>query len=350
MNNNSELMEADFETWVRDTLVNHEFQSRDGSKLTLTPLSGDAGFRRYFRVNTREPLLAVYAPPATENSRAFIRISEFLRAQNVRSPLVIANDFARGYLLVEDLGVDLLLPHLNQSDVDTCYSHAMMILLRMQQSALDHSVFPVYDREKLRAEMQLFPVWFVEKKLGLTLGVSDHELIDSTFRILEDSACEQPQVVVHRDFHSRNLLFAEDGNYGVIDFQDAVIGPLTYDLVSLLKDCYIEWPDVKVESWMTAYANMAIEVGILAPVSLETFRRWFVLMGLQRHIKVLGIFCRLSLRDSKHGYLNDLPLVLRYVRKALAQVPELNEFRNWFEQSLMPVISQQSWMREKQTV
>lgn len=343
-------MDADFATWVQDVLNQRDFKTRDGGKVALRPLSGDAGFRRYFRMNTGEPLLAVYAPPATEDSRAFIRISEFLRAQNVRSPLVVASDFEKGYLLVEDLGEDLLLPHLNLNDVDTCYSHALMILLRLQQSTLDHSVFPVYDRKKLRAEMQLFPQWFIEKKLGITLNASEQELIDNTFTILEDSACEQPQVVVHRDFHSRNLLYAEDGNYGVIDFQDAVIGPLTYDLVSLLKDCYIEWPDEKVESWMTAYANMAVEVGILAPVSLETFRRWFVLMGLQRHIKVLGIFCRLSLRDNKHAYLNDLPLVLRYVGKALKQVPELSEFRSWFEQDLMPLINQQAWMREKQTL
>lgn len=338
-------MEEVFETWVRQTLKEHDFQTQNNDHAVLTPLTGDAGFRRYYRVNTREPLLAVYAPPATEDSRAFVRISQFLRAQNVRSPLVVATDFERGYLLVEDLGEDLLLPHLNEHEVDTCYSHALMILLRMQQSSLDHSIFPTYDREKLRAEMQLFPTWFVEKKLGLELSASEKQLIESTFQLLEDSACEQPQVVVHRDFHSRNLLFAEDGNYGVIDFQDAVIGPLTYDLVSLLKDCYIEWSDEKVERWMSAYANMAIDVGITPPVSLEKFRRWFVLMGLQRHIKVLGIFCRLSLRDHKHRYLNDLPLVLRYVRKALEQMPELSGFYAWFEQSLMPIVNQQDWMR-----
>lgn len=346
MNNKSEFMEEAFESWVQAALLDRGLQAQESAGFSLIPLSGDAGFRRYYRINTVQPILAVYAPPATEDSRAFIRISQFLRAQGVHAPQVLASDLERGFLLVEDLGTDLLLQHLREPDVDSYYSHALMILLHLQQSPLDYAVFPIYDRAKLRQEMALFPEWFVQKKLGLTLSENDKKLIDKTFQLLEDSAEEQPRVVVHRDFHSRNLLFSEDGNYGVIDFQDAVLGPLTYDLVSLLKDCYVEWPDEKVERWMIAYANMAVEVGVAPVVSVEQFRRWFLLMGLQRHIKVLGIFCRLSLRDNKHNYLNDLPLVLRYVRKALAQVPELRDFHDWFEDNVMPAVTREPWMQD----
>lgn len=344
MNDGVQFREDDFTLWLQTSLREHDFLPKSEGDFTLLPLSGDAGFRRYFRLNTSEPLLAVYAPPDTEDSRAFTKINEFLRKQHVRAPLIIASDLSKGYLLVEDLGSSLLLAHLNESDVDTLYSQALLLLLRIQQSPLDYSVFPRYDKQKLRAEMNLFPEWFVEKQLGLTLSDSERQLIEATFDMLERSAEEQPQVVVHRDFHSRNLIFSNDGNFGVIDFQDAVIGPLTYDLVSLLKDCYIEWPDERVERWMSAYANLAIEVGITPAVSKEKFKRWFVWMGLQRHIKVLGIFCRLSLRDKKHHYLHDLPLVVRYVRSALEQYPEFADFSLWFEKTLMPIINKQSWM------
>lgn len=344
MNKIEQFREDDFTLWLRTSLREHNFAPESDGDIALVPLSGDAGFRRYFRLNTPEPLLAVYAPPDTEDSRAFTRINEFLRKQHLRAPLIIASDLSKGYLLVEDLGASLLLAHLNEDDVDTLYSQALLLLLRIQQSPLDYSVFPLYDEKKLRAEMNLFPEWFVEKQLGLTLSDSEKRLIENTFDLLERSAQEQPQVVVHRDFHSRNLIFSDDGNFGVIDFQDAVIGPLTYDLVSLLKDCYIEWPAERVQRWMMAYANLAIEVGITPAVPEEKFTRWFVWMGLQRHIKVLGIFCRLSLRDNKHHYLYDLPLVVRYVRAALEEYPELADFSLWFEKTLMPIINKQAWM------
>ncbi len=336
----------DFCLWLDNCLRELNPQHTRLKQADLTALAGDAGFRRYFRIDNIKSMLAVYAPPQTENSRSFIQKSDFLREQGLRTPQVFAKDLTKGYLLIEDLGHHLLLDTITEENVDTVYSQASMLLLRMQQSGHDYSIFPRYDQQKLREEMELFTTWFVEKTLGLELSEPEKLMLHFTFSLLEDSAEEQPQVVVHRDYHSRNLVYAEDGNFGVIDFQDAVIGPVTYDLVSLFKDCYIAWPQGKVDNWAEAYGKLAVEVGILPPVNRDTFIRWFDWMGLQRHIKVLGIFCRLSLRDHKHNYLNDLPMVVQYVRTALERYPELENFYIWFENTLMPIINQQAWMQK----
>lgn len=169
-------------------------------------------------------------------------------------------------------------------------------------------------------------------------------MIENVFRKLEDSALEQPQVIVHRDFHSRNIIYRDSGRPGIIDFQDGVVGPLCYDLVSLLRDCYVQWPADKVKHWATAYANLAIDIGLCPTVTYGTFVRWFDWMGLQRHLKVLGIFCRLSIRDGRVRYLNDLPLVLHYVDEVLVQYPAFSEFYSWFQETLRPLIEKQHWM------
>ncbi len=336
-----------FVSWIKTSLKNNEIPTLNQADLELQILNGDAGFRRYFRINSSLPMLAVYAPPASENSTAFLQIAEYLRKLGVRAPAVINFDVKHGFLLVEDLGENLFLDTVNEINADTMYSQALMLLLRIQQGAIDYSIFPVYSREKLRDEMNLFPEWFVGKMLGLELSEQEQKIIDETFTLLEKSAVSQPQVIVHRDFHSRNLINSEDGNFGVVDFQDAVAGPITYDLVSLLKDCYVQWPQEQVNRWLKAYANMAIEVGVIPSVSQDEFMRWFDWIGLQRHIKVLGIFCRLSLRDGKQAYLNNLPLVLHYVRQILENYSEFTDFRVWFERSLMPIINKQDWMQQK---
>jgi aminoglycoside/choline kinase family phosphotransferase len=332
--------------WIEQAIGNHLQQAAPSGQLQWQNLSGDAGFRQYFRLNTLPPTLAVVAPPETENNAAFIAVADYLRERGIRTPAVIAYESDRGFMLVEDLGRDLLLDHLNADTVDLLYGEALMLLLRLQQQPPNGALFPIYSRQKLRDEMNSFSQWFAEGLLGYTLTQEDRQIIDPAFQCLEDSAASQPQVIAHRDFHSRNLVYAAGSAPGVIDFQDAVTGPLTYDLVSLLRDCYIQWPQAQVERWALAYAGMAADVGLLQDVSDVQFLRWFDYMGLQRHIKVLGVFSRLSLRDGKHGYLADLPLVIHYVRSLARQYGDTRAFADWFEARLLPLARQQAWYTE----
>jgi N-acetylmuramate 1-kinase len=335
--------------WVDQQLSEREWQFKVGQ--SLQPLSGDAGFRCYFRVDATPALLAVLAPPATEDSASFISLARFLRDQGVHAPEVLAADVERGFLLIEDFGDELLLNHLNGDSVDLLYGETMMTLLRMQQCPLEgyakgtrgQQTLASYDRQRLRDEMELFRQWFVPQLLGYELDDEDQSMIERMFAQLEEAALEQPQVLVHRDYHSRNILLRDGESPGIIDFQDAVVGPITYDLVSLLRDCYIRWPRQQVEQWAITYGNMAIEVGLMPLVKQQTFLRWFDLMGLQRHIKVLGIFARLWLRDGKSGYLKDLPLVMRYTLEVAENYPEFAEFCQWFKGKLVPLAEQQDW-------
>lgn len=335
--------------WVEQQLSAREWQQQAGE--SLVPLSGDAGFRCYFRVPSEPSLLAVFSPPETEDNATFITLARFLRDQGIHAPEIIAADLERGFMLLEDFGDRLLLGELTPESVDLLYGEAMMVLLRLQQCPVSDYAkgnrgkkpLPEYDRHKLRQEMELLRDWFIPQLLSYELSDDEHALLDQTFALLESAALEQPQVLVHRDYHSRNLLVREGEAPGVIDFQDAVCGPLTYDLVSLLRDCYVRWPRERVEAWAMAYGNMAIEVGLLPLVKQQTFLRWFDLMGLQRHIKVLGIFARLWLRDGKSGYLSDLPLVMRYTLDVAEAYPELAAFRQWFIDTLLPLAEQQDW-------
>jgi aminoglycoside/choline kinase family phosphotransferase len=221
---------------------------------------------------------------------------------------------------MEDLGDRTLLPELMQTTADRLYGQAMDALLRMQLSA-DASGLPDYDEQRLVDEMELMPEWFLKRHLGFVPECEQWDVIESAFRALVDNARRQPQVFVHRDYHSRNLLVTEVASPGVIDFQDAVRGPVTYDLVSLLRDCYIAWPDDRVYGWAEEYRQRLGEAGMAVP-GPEAFRRAFDLMGLQRHIKVLGIFCRLWYRDGKAGYLLDLPRVWKYTHDVGLRYPE----------------------------
>jgi len=334
-------------TWAERALATVNWQRE--SDLRLEPLSGDAGFRCYYRLNTTPALLAVDAPPATEDSAAFMRIAAFLREQGVHTPSVIAADLERGFLLVEDLGDRLYLPALTAATVDTLYAEALNSLLLMQQSPHRGSLVPDYNQSRLRQEMELFKDWFVPKLLGHALTTAELDLLGRVFRQLEASALEQPRVLVHRDYHSRNLLICDGqgskgpGGPGVVDFQDAVWGPLTYDLVSLLRDCYICWPQARVRGWALDYRDLAVTGGVLQECSDAQFLRWFDWMGLQRHIKVLGIFARLYLRDHKPGYLQDLPLVMRYTLEVAETYAEFADFVAWFKAVLLPLAEQQHW-------
>lgn len=279
----------------------------------LTPASADASFRSYWRVIDGERAWIVMdAPPEHEDIRPWLGVGTRLAAAGLHVPQVRQADAELGFVLMRDLGNALLLPALNEQSVDSLYGGALEALLRMQTHA-DASGLPLYDETRLVTEMELMPTWFLQRHLGITPECEQWDTIESAFRALLNNAAEQPQVFVHRDYHSRNLMIGTGHDPGIIDFQDAVRGPLTYDLASLLRDCYIAWPDARVYAWVEGYRQRAQAAG-LSDVNGATFRRWFDLMGLQRHLKVLGIFCRLWYRDGKRGYLNDLPLVWRYAR------------------------------------
>ncbi len=291
--------------------------------------------------------MVAHAPPEHENNEGFVAISLALAEAGIHSPRIYAVDYHAGFILQEDLGDKLYQGQLNEQSAGGLYQKAENILLKIQQMRADETVFPSYNALRLREEMLLFPQWFVERLLGYQLAASEMEMLDGLFSQLIARALEQPRVVVHRDFHSRNLLDLPGEDVGVIDFQDAVIGPCTYDLVSLLRDCYVRWPDPLVRERVGAFYRQSLAAGLLQKgIDEQRYRHWFDLMGLQRHIKVLGIFARLYLRDGKSGYLNDLPLVLRYTLEVARSHNETVGFYDWFESVLEPLLPEQSWYRD----
>ena len=316
----------------------------------LSMVSGDASFRRYFRASWQgHSYIAVDAPPQHENSSAFIRVCRMLRAAGVRAPEIFASDLERGFLLLEDFGDSQLLPTLSRLQSEgasqragAIFQSALQTLLLIQRSPEKERLDP-YDRDQLRSEMQLFSDWFCKAFLELELSDSEHAVVDQAMHFLEEAALSQPTVMVHRDFHSRNLMLLDDSAVpalGVIDFQDAVHGPYSYDVVSLLRDCYLRWEPETVNRWALTYWQAARADGLLADVSEAQFLRDFDLMGLQRHLKVMGIFCRLSLRDNKSRYLADIPLVIQYFLEVSRQYPELGDFVEWFNRRALPVANQ----------
>ncbi|MEZ5464961.1 MAG: phosphotransferase [Lysobacteraceae bacterium] len=285
------------------------------------PASADASFRSYWRVNVDgESLVLMDAPPDREDIRPWLDVAKRLAAAGLHAPAIRADDAEHGYVLMSDLGSQTLLPAMDADNVDRWYGQAMEAILRMQRDVAVNDL-PHYDEQRLMDELELMPRWFLGEHLGFTPSCEQWDIVENAHRALINAALSQPKAFVHRDFHSRNLMI-DGGDLGIIDFQDAVRGPVTYDLVSLLRDCYIEWPEDRVYDWVDAYREQAISAGLF-DADPERFRRWFDLMGLQRHIKVLGIFCRLWYRDGKAGYLNDLPLVWRYTRTVGRRYPEV---------------------------
>jgi len=304
----------------------------------LQTVSGDASFRRYFRLPLQgSSLIAVDAPPEKENSRPFVAIAHALRAHGVAVPQVVAVDFEQGFMLLSDLGDTLLLSCLTADTVDALYGQSMDALLHLQQcSDVSGYALPPYDQRRLLDEMGLFRDWFIGSYLGLVLDDGDRARLNNAFHAIADNVLAQPQVFVHRDYHSRNLMLLADGSIGVIDFQDAVTGPITYDLLSLLRDAYVVWPDAQVQAWVAAFAGRLRTAGQLEGVDNATFQRWFDWMGAQRHLKVVGIFARLSLRDGKHGYLDDIPRVFNYLVNEIAAYPALAELSELLHEVILP--------------
>lgn len=319
------------------------------SDICLQGLSGDAGFRRYFRTNTAPSLIAVDSPPERENSLAYVRTSLLFRDLGVRVPKIIAVDFAQGFLMVEDLGTDLLQDRLPGQDPNQLYALAMEQLMLIQSCDQPPAFLPDYDDELLMKEMDLFREWFLQKLLGVTLDSERLDQLKRLFDFLREEAQSQPRTLVHRDYHARNLMCLDGGDLAVIDFQDAVWGPITYDLVSLGRDCYVRWSEQRLNSFVENCADRLQEQGRLSADQRPVFRRWFDLMGLQRHIKVLGIFARLHLRDGKSGYLPDLPLVLRYTLEVMSQYEECSEIADWMISEVVPQCVDQPWYSDWQS-
>lgn len=306
-------------------------QRHDGS-LQLRPITNDASFRRYFRLRHQEQdYIAMDAPPDRENVRPFIDVAQRLRAQGFNAPEILHQDVEQGFLLLSDLGDRLYLPALNADTVEALYGDALRALSAIQRNVSAEGL-PPYDDALLKREMRLFPEWYLTRHLGLELDAAQIEWLEQAFDTLSRAVQQQPQVFVHRDFHARNLLVTPQNNPGILDFQDAVRGPITYDLVSLLRDVYLQWPPERVRDWVLGYRASCVRQGLLAEsVDEAEFIRWVDWMGAQRHLKIAGIFARLYYRDGKAGYLKDIPLTLTYLRQELAPYPEFAELLAWIQ-------------------
>lgn len=307
-------------SWINHLLGNIPY--------TLTPLAGDASFRRYFRLqyeNTRRILMD--APPDRENIIPFVDIATRLCQTGIAAPRIHAMDEQAGFLLLDDFGDAVLLPALNPETVSDFYQSALDTLITMQQCPTDN--LPAFDKKHMLQETALFKAWFLEQYLHLELTPAEKTMIQETIDHLLTTIEAQPQVFIHRDYHSRNLMVLPDKKLGVLDFQDAMRGPATYDLVSLLKDCYIAWPREKVLDWAFTFHAAC---PAFADYPAEKFVKDFDYCGLQRHLKVLGIFCRLYLRDHKAGYLLDLPRVLQYTLDATALYEPLHPLHDFIRE------------------
>jgi hypothetical protein len=308
----------------------------------IEPASADASFRRYFRVTRGdESFIVMDAPPGKEDLGPYLSVTQLLASLDLNVPWVLARDEERGFLLLTDLGTRLYLPELGSiAAVAPLYADAFAALVRMQTAGrASAAALPPYDEALLRRELQLFPDWFLAQHLRAPPRAAENALLERLFRALVDAARAQPQTFVHRDFHSRNLLVTATRNPGIIDFQDAVLGPVTYDLVSLLKDCYVAWPAARVRDWALQFREQLLRGGFPLAEGPAAFLRSFDLMGLQRHVKVLGIFCRLCYRDGKAQYLADLPRVLNYASTAAAAYPETREFAAFLEERVRPAFA-----------
>lgn len=307
-----------------------------GRKCLLEPASGDAGCRRYWRIrlDTRSYVL-MDAPPIAEDIERFVSIAERLRSLGLNTPRVHAQKPDQGLLLLDDLGTRHYLDALDQANADRLYGDALAALAVIQ-ACVSTQGLPRYDGPFLRRELELFRDWLLIRHLGWTLSDAENAVLESAFDFLLERALEQPRVCVHRDFHSRNLMVTAPPSPGILDFQDAVAGPVTYDPVSLLRDCYIAWPREQVEDWAQGYAALAVQSGILRREDESRFMTWFDLMGVQRHLKASGIFARLDIRDHKPGYLADIPRTLGYVLQVAPAYPQLTALADLIRERVLP--------------
>jgi hypothetical protein len=323
-------------------LLRHWLESELGWRgCGLAPASADASFRRYFRVtHDGATVIAMDAPPDKEDVGPYLRVAGMLEAVGVNAPRPIARNAADGFLLLTDLGSTTYLEALaDEERAEALYRDAIVALVRIQFGGRDHvAALPPYDERLLRTEMRLFPDWLLARHLGIGLDAGIAATLESAADLLVANALAQPRVFVHRDYHSRNLMVCEGANPGVLDFQDAVHGPLTYDLVSLLRDCYVAWPQERVLAWAHDFRRLAASAGLGTGVDEAEFLRWFDLMGVQRHLKAAGIFARLWHRDGKPGYLPDVPRTLGYIAEACARHDDLAALGELVRERVLPAM------------
>ncbi|WP_272889553.1 aminoglycoside phosphotransferase family protein [Stutzerimonas stutzeri] len=316
----------DLSAWLQPRLT--ELFARRGwgsvPDAPLIPASSDASFRRYFRWEAQgRSFILMDAPPPQENCRPFVSVAALLSSAGVNVPEILAQDLERGFLLLSDLGRKTYLDVIDEANADELFADAMRALLAFQTSPIT-SPLPSYDEALLRRELELFPEWYVQRHLGHRFSTTELDVWERLCRLLIDSALEQPRVLVHRDYMPRNLMLSEP-NPGVLDFQDAVVGPVTYDITSLFKDAFLSWPEARVQGWLRSYWEVARSAGVPVQTDFEAFQRASDLMGLQRHLKVIGIFARICHRDGKPRYLADVPRFFAYIETVAARRPELAE-------------------------
>lgn len=328
--------------WVAKQIVGPDL--RLNTHIILEPVAGDASFRRYYRVQVnRQSFIVMDAPPEHEDCRPFVAVAQQWLAAGVRVPKLLAEDLNQGFLLLEDFGDQLFYAGLHPGTADDLYALAFSELLKVQ--AIPVGTLPLYDQVLLQREMHLFREWFLQHWLGLSLSNSQSSMLAEVESQLIKAALAQPQVTVHRDYHSRNLMLLPDSQIGVIDFQDAVAGALTYDLVSLLRDSYIHWSEAKVTEWVARFQQQS---PLAVDMDVATFKQAFDWMGMQRHLKVCGIFARLSLRDGKTAYLQDIPLTLRNLYQSARRYPQFNDFAVWLESEIIPAVNQRPELQARE--
>lgn len=315
------------------------------SQCQLCPLTGDAGFRRYFRfIMNGKTYIAVDAPVDKCKNAAFLFMQERLKEVNIHVPSIIAFDEHLGFFCLEDLGDILLSTTLNKITLVQCYQSAIALLPKI--ISIPRQNIPVYDKAFIQLELEIFDEWLLTEHLSIVISNSEKQKLQQCFDCLIENAVNQPQVVMHRDFHSRNLMVV-NSDLAVIDFQDAVIGPITYDIVSLLRDCYVKWPRENILPLFKYFIELMGQKNSLEEVSWEQWLKWFDLMGLQRHIKASGIFTRLYHRDGKSGYLADIPLTLSYIVDVSKSYPELTFLHDLVANIVIPKLALKN--KEEQT-
>lgn len=325
-----QTIKSDFKQWISEQLQSEDFD--------VQSLRNDASFRSYYRIKQQDYSYVVMdAPPEREKTDEFVEIAKLWKTHALPVPHVFAWEKQKGYVLLSDFGDTVLLDVLNDHNVENYYHQAIDLLVHLQERAPQN--LPLFDETHIRSELSLFEDWFCTKLLNLTLSQDEKNLLESVTQQLVANCLNQPQVTIHRDYHSRNLMIlSEAGHFGLIDFQDAMIGPLTYDLVSILKDCYVKWPSEKIQVWAKQYFE---KINSLMPElnNFELFMQWFDLTGLQRHLKVLGIFSRLKLRDNKPRYIHDMPRIIQYVTDVTGRYEMLAPFDEWLRKSILPELS-----------
>lgn len=303
---------------------------------SCAPLPGDASFRQYYRLqNQANQWIVMHSPALNEPIAPFVTIAKLWHAQGIAVPNIVAFDEISGFVLMTDFGDRLLQDNLNETNAPYFYGQALQTLLSIQkmpqQSVYTYSLF---DAQHIKKELSLFKDWFLTGLLSLELNTAEEKLWAGVCDHLVHSCVSQPQTLIHRDYHSRNLMVLNDATLGVIDFQDAMIGPVTYDAVSLLRDCYINWSIEKVYQWLHDFFYQ--HSPLAQAYSFITVKEWFDKAGLQRHLKVLGVFSRLKLRDGKARYLNDIPRITVYLLDIMSQYPEFSAFERWFSERVLP--------------